>query len=219
MKHLVIALVLFLAAAGIFAQNQNAVIKEITGTVELKAPGQANFRPARVGERVGNTTIISTGFKSTAVIEIGSSTITVRPLTSLSLETILGTNEGPATNLELRTGRVRVDVNPPAGSRANFNVQSPSSTASVRGTNFEMDFMNITVNKGTVVFGSGDQPVLVTAGQSTWVDTVTGKVLNTFDAGELNRDLPALPGQGQVPGSVRPRAEGLFVADIILDSK
>jgi len=227
MKHLTIALVVFLLTASIFAQNLNAqassaTIKEITGTVELKAPGSANYRPARVGDRVGNATIISTGFKSTAVLETGSSTITIRPLTNLSLETIMSNKEGTRTedtNLELRTGRVRVDVSPPAGNRANFNVQSPSSTASVRGTNFEMDSMNLKVNEGTVRFGGGGQPVIVIANQNSFVNTETGKAVNSFDAGEQNRALPAMPGEGSVPGTLRPRAEGLFVADIILDNK
>jgi len=226
MKHLTVALVVFFATVNIFAQTQNAqagfaTIKEIAGTVELKRPGSANYVHASVGDRVANATIISTGFRSSAVLDTGSSTITVRPLTNLSLETIMDTGNAETTNLELKTGRIRVDVNPPTGSRTNFNVQSPSSTASVRGTNFEMDFMNLKVNKGTVQLGSAasDQPVVVIAGQSSWVDAETGKAINSYDAGELNRALPAMPGQGSMPGATRSQTKGLFAADITLISK
>ncbi|MCL2758913.1 MAG: FecR family protein [Treponema sp.] len=222
MKRLAIVLIIFLMAASLFAQNQSAVIKELTGTVELKAPGAANWTAARVGDRVGNATIISTGFKSTALLDTGSSTIMVRSLTNLSLENIINMeNTEATTNLELRTGRVRVDVAPPSGSRVNFNVQTPSSTASVRGTNFEMDFMNLRVNEGTVRFSSaaGGQPVIVIGGQSSFVDSETGKAVNSFDAGDSNRALPPLPGQGSMPGALRPLGEGFFVTDMTLESK
>jgi len=230
MKYLSIALVVFLMTANIFAQNQNtragfATIKEVTGTVEVKAPGSANFIPAKTGDRVANAAIISTGFKSTAVLETGSSAIRVQPLTRLSLETLLDMNNAGSetANLELRTGRVRVDVNPPAGNRANFNVQTPSSTASVRGTNFEMDSSNLKVNEGTVRFGaaSGAQGAIVIAGQNARVNTVTGKTVNSFDTAEINRALPAMPGEGSLSagGASKPKAEGRLVAEIILESK
>jgi len=224
MKHLLAVFIIFLVTANIFAQNQGgqarfATIKEMTGTVELKLPGSANWVPAKVGDRVGNATIISTGFKSMAMLDTGSSTIMVRALTNLSLEAIMGMDSVETTNLELRTGRIRVDVNPPSGSRANFNVQSPSATASVRGTSFEMDVTNLKVSKGSVKFGSksGGQSVAVIAGQSTRVDTDTGKAVNSFDAGESNRALPAMPGEGSMPGALRSQMEGFVVAEIVLE--
>jgi len=136
----------------------------------------------------------------------------------MSLATIMDADNTESTNLDLRAGRVRVDVSPPAGTRANFSVQSPSTTASVRGTNFEMDSTNLRVNEGTVMFGSttSAQPVVVIGGQTTWVNTETGRIVNTFDAGEINRALPVMPGQGSVPGTLRPQAEGQFVGDVIL---
>ena len=221
MKRLTLVLIILLTAANLFAQTQGAVIKELTGTVELKAPGSANWVQARVGDRVGNATIISTGFKSNAVLDTGSSTIMVRSLTNLSLENIINRdNTETSTNLELRTGRVRVDVAPPAGNRVNLNVQTPTSTASVRGTNFEMDSINLSVSEGTVVFGSssGGQPVQVTAGQRALVDADTGKVISTFDAEELNRALPLMPGEEAMPGALRSQREGIVIAEITLQS-
>jgi hypothetical protein len=55
-------------------------------------------------------------------------------------------------NLSLQTGRVRVDVNPPAGTKASMTVSSPSATASVRGTGFDFDGRNLNVNHGSVGF-------------------------------------------------------------------
>ena len=55
-------------------------------------------------------------------------------------------------NVNLHAGRVRVDVNPPAGAKASMSVSSPNATASVRGTSFFSDTRNLQVEQGTVLF-------------------------------------------------------------------
>jgi hypothetical protein len=147
------------------------VIKELTGEVELKRAGTSAFTRARAGDTLAADTVISTGFKSSAVIELGSSSIAVRPLTRLSLAEIQSVSDTETVNVKLQTGRVKVDVKPAAGTRTNFTVQSPSATASVRGTNFEFDTFNLTVNEGKVAFqGNSGMAVLVPAGMSSSID-------------------------------------------------
>ena len=155
------------------AFSQNGVIRELTGTVEIQQAGSAAFVAASTGTSVSPNTVISTGFRSTAIIEVGSSVVTVRPLTRLTFAEIRTMNNDENVSMNLQTGRVRVDVNPPAGTRTNFNVSSPSATASVRGTSFEFDTVNITVDEGRVVFSgtSGGPAVLVTAGNTTFSDS------------------------------------------------
>jgi hypothetical protein len=158
-------------AAGVFGQN--GVIRELTGEVEIKPSGASSFTAAKAGDTVARDTIVSTGFRSTAVITIGSSTITVRPLTRLSLAEIQSASEAENVNVNLQTGRVRVDVRPPAGTRADFTVQSTTASASVRGTSFEFDTLNLSVNEGTVSFSSvsGTPAVMVQAGGSSFIGT------------------------------------------------
>ena len=152
--------------------GQNGVIREISGTVELKRAGQAAFVPARAGDEVGRNTIISTGLKSSALISMGSSIITARPLTRLTLEE-LATSAGTETlNVSLQTGRVRVDVNPPAGTRTTMSVRGPSATASVRGTSFVFDTKNLAVSDGIVTFkGKKGGTVYVGAGSTSKLRT------------------------------------------------
>jgi hypothetical protein len=158
-------------AAGVFGQN--GVIRELTGEVEIKRSGASSFTAARAGDTVARDTIVSTGFRSTAVIAIGSSTITVRPLTRLSLAEIQSASESENVNVNLQTGRVRVDVRPPAGTRTDFTVQSTTASASVRGTSFEFDTVNLSASEGTVSFGSasGTPSVMVQAGGSSFIGT------------------------------------------------
>jgi len=168
-KYLVLILMTFIVS-GIFAQN--GIIRELTGEVEIKHAGSSVFAPASVGDSIALNAVVSTGFRSTAVINVGSTVITVRPLTRLSLAEIHSSTNTENINVNLQAGRVRVDVNPPAGTRANMTIQSPTAPASVRGTSFEFDTVNLTVNKGSVHFnGSAGPAAMVNAGEQTFVGT------------------------------------------------
>jgi len=168
MKKKVLTLIVLIFLCAGFAFAQNGTITEITGTVEIKRAGSANFVPARVGEQLAWDTIVSTGFKSTALITAGSSVITVQPLTRLTLSELSSSAGTETINVGLQTGRVRVDVNPPAGTQTNMTVRAPSATASVRGTSFEFDTRNLQVHHGTVAFqGERGGTFLVSAGSTT----------------------------------------------------
>jgi len=177
MKKNVLTVVLLFAA--IFCVSaQNGVIRELTGVVELKPAGASVFTAAQPGAVVAQNTIISTGFKSTAIIAVGSSLITVRPLTRLTLAEISGAAGTEKLNVALQTGRVKVDVKPPAGTKAACTVQGPSATASVRGTSFEFDSRNLKVSEGVVVFrGNNGAAILVSAGGTGYVGN-DGKAVN-----------------------------------------
>ena len=147
---IVLCAVQFFCAALVFGQN--GVIREFAGTVEIKRVGQTAFVPARAGDTVARDTIVSTGFRSTALITVGHVVLTVRPLTRLSLAEISSSAGTETLNVNLQIGRVRVDVDPPAGTRTNASVRGPSSSASVRGTSFEFDVQEIKVDNGIVAF-------------------------------------------------------------------
>jgi len=164
--------ILLIAGVAFAAFAQNGVVRELSGDVTLKSTKSSAFVPARSGDTVAIDTIVSTGFKSTAVIEVGSSTITVRPLTRLSLAEIQSTSSSETLNVNLQAGRIKVDVKPPAGTKASTVVRGPSSTASVRGTSFEFDTYNLTVSEGTVALqGNNGMVMLVPAGTVSYVDS------------------------------------------------
>ncbi|MDR0312907.1 MAG: FecR family protein [Treponema sp.] len=182
MKKIFLVVLLFTMAVCVtFAQTSSpsgavspaGVIRELTGEVELKLAGSSTFVPAKVGDVIASNTIVSTGFRSTAVIAVGSSVITVQALTRLSLAEIQSSQGAETINVDLQAGRVRVEVSPPAGTRADFSVQSPSATASVRGTSFVFDTLNLTVNEGTVAYiGSISGPsTMVSAGSYSFIGT------------------------------------------------
>jgi hypothetical protein len=141
------------AVPALFAQEAagtRAVIREISGTVEVKTPAEAQWSPAVRGQALARTTLVSTGFKSGALIDIGNSTLSVQPLTRLSLEELIRAGENEKVDVNLRAGRVRANVKPPVGGRTEFTVRSPTATASVRGTSFEFNGTILRVEEGRV---------------------------------------------------------------------
>jgi len=193
MKKILFAAILFLTGLNVFSQN--AFIDQITGTVEVRQPGEASFKSANKGDTIFQDTVISTGFKSYAVIKVGSTTITARPLTQLTLSEIQKSGETETVNVNLQAGRVRVDVKPPAGMKANTTFTGPITTASVRGTSFEFDTDNLYVSEGAVSFiGNRGQNILVRAGENSRLKQ-TGQV--------------ALPRDGRNLGLMPPNPAGL----------
>jgi hypothetical protein len=177
-RLIIIAGLLLLAVSGVFAQE--AVIRELLGTVELKPAGSPTWERAVQGQGIAESTVISTGFKSHALIGIGDSIINVRPLTRLSLTEIRASQNTETINVNLQAGRVRLDVNPPAGSRASFSIQTPMATASVRGTVFEAGLFELWVAEGSVEYrGSSGSHIVVDAGGYSTVSESTGRVGST----------------------------------------
>jgi hypothetical protein len=157
------------AVTSVFAQQ--GTLKDITGTVEVKKSGQANFVPAKSGDAVDKSTAISTGFKSTVTVVMGNSSIFVRPLTRLTLDELIQGQGSEKVSVSLQTGRVKVDVKPPAGGKTDFTVKAPSATASVRGTAFDFDAYSLSVTEGTVAYsGRKGKPMLVSAGNTSRID-------------------------------------------------
>ncbi len=217
MKKVVFFSLLFFALV-LASYSQVGTIKELTGEVELKPAGSQVFSPAVKDGEVAQDTIVSTGFRSSAIITVGSNEINVRPLTRLSLSEISSSGDTENLNVKLQTGRVRVDVKPPVGVRANTRVQGPSATASVRGTSFEMDTKTINVSEGRVSFGgSNGTAVLVAAGASSGI-TPDGGTMDPIQAAAaaLAPSSPVGAGVGTSPASVSAptAAEGSFSIEL-----
>jgi hypothetical protein len=196
-------LVFLLLTGAALLGAQTAVIREINGTVEVKNPGAPEWETAKAGQLLYPASLISTGFKSTALLGIGNSDITVRSLTRLSLEEILAAQNGERITLNLRAGRIRADVRPPAGGTINFTVQSPMATAAVRGTIFDFDGIRLQVEDGRVyLWGSNALGVYISAGHATAVEETLGKIATAIETikEELNPALPA--GVDTVPAAI-----------------
>lgn len=150
MKRYILAVMLLFAGTFLFA-DVTAVIKDVSGKVEIKSPG-GTWKKAASGMKISKGDYISTGFNSQAVLLLGESQVIVKQLTRMELEKLVEKEGTLSTGLNLRVGRVRAEVKSTKGLKQNFTLKSPISTAAVRGTSFEYDGRNLTVYHGSVAF-------------------------------------------------------------------
>jgi hypothetical protein len=210
LKHIMqrITLPLIAGAAVFAAQAQEATITSVTGKVEIQEAGSSTWVAAKAQDTLSKGAKISTGFNSYATINLDGSVCTLQPLTRIELEKLEkqavgdGSKTLTKTNLFIDTGRAAFKVNSTENKLNSFKVHSPAATASVRGTEFEVDAAgNIETTEGKVgvvaystrsaagtdseetvteeeeteeELAPAAQETIVAAGQSTAIDTSTG---------------------------------------------
>lgn len=189
--------ILILCIAGISslaAAALTATITEVAGKVECKLPGK-DWVAAKTGTVLPAGSLISTGFKSTAILKTESATLTVKPVTRLSLEELVKSEGTTKTQMFLMAGRVKAEVTPRKGEQAEFKVKSPTATASVRGTGFEFDGQNLLVDHGAVQFesdtGIGVSQTVVSGEFSTLSQTGTVTAPVAVATGDSDNPLRA----------------------------
>ena len=149
-KTLIVALIACALAVSAYAGPQ-AIVGGIKGKVETKGL-QGGWAPATEGMKLDLRSTISTGFDSTATLTIDKSTIVVKPLTRLSIDKLVEQSSGSvAASMFLRVGSVQTKVKAATpGTPQDFKVQSPYSTASVRGTFWYQSIYGVRVLEGSV---------------------------------------------------------------------
>ena len=201
-RALLIALVL--ACAVTFSVSAQAVVKEFAGKVEVKVAG-GDWKPVDLQMVVPKGASVSTGFNSKLVLQIGSTTLTVRPLTRMLLEEIVKKENTQTTSLVLTVGKVRADVKSTEGERTDFKLKGPASTAAVRGTVFDYDGWQLVVEQGVVqFFNLLNQVQPVSAGEQTSTDGYTrpvppveGKLVESVVSADTSDVVPGGGGEGE----------------------
>jgi hypothetical protein len=153
MRKLIAICVLIMVAVSSMADVQ-AVLTKIKGKVEIK-PEKGNWTAAREGMKINILSTISTGFDASVVLVMDKNEIQVNPLTRMTLDKLLESQGTVSTSLYLRVGSVKASVKSAESVKQDFKVQSPYSTASVRGTLFETDGISLTTLEGAVAFVPG----------------------------------------------------------------
>lgn len=161
-----------------------ADIVKMAGKVEVRPPG-AGWQPAEEGARIPLETTISTGFKSSAVLDLGSSELFVSQLTRMTVLEMADTGDEVSTSLFLDTGKIRADVKGASRDQL-FQVESPVATAAVRGTSFTFDGFKVQVLTGTVEFFNavGERVTVSEGASSTVAETEAPTAPETEQAAE-----------------------------------
>jgi hypothetical protein len=136
-RRLLVLAILVLVAAGAVAQ-QTAVFEDVSGKVEVRAPG-ASWQAAQEGQEIPINATVSTGFNSEATLALGRSTVVMKALSRMTVEDLVEREGTVQTGVRLDVGRVSAEVRSAEGVQTDFRVRGPISTASVRGTAFDFD--------------------------------------------------------------------------------
>lgn len=165
-------LLMMMGALSLFAENQ-ATLTETTGKVEVFLNG--GWKAAVKGMQLPLNTALSTGFNSTAKLNLGDSEVTVNPLSRLKIQELGRTADAAKTTLYLAAGKVKATVHSSSKLKHNFQFKSPIATASVRGTDFDFTPTELTVNEGSVSFSNHyGQTQLIIKGESVVADPNSG---------------------------------------------
>ncbi len=163
------AAVMLFAAVPLFAVTGTVI--SVSGKAEIQHNGA--WVPLKEGDLIEAGAVISTGFKSEAVLRIGESVLTVKPLTRLTLEELMELDSVLTSAVYLDMGGLKADIKATENQRTGFTVKSPAVTASVRGTSGEVD-ADGTVKGYTGVWSvsdpAGKQRTSVLSGQTAAAD-------------------------------------------------
>jgi ferric-dicitrate binding protein FerR (iron transport regulator) len=166
------------------ASNETAALTVLVGAVQVERSGTSSFTPAKTGRLLSTGDEVRTGEDGRAAITFPDGTITrLDSSTSLTIKALArATGGGLQVDLEQDAGKTWNNVKQLAGDRS-FKVRGPNSTtADVRGTEFEVivdrqpggpALVRIDVWSGSVaVSGTSGAQALVSTGQSTTVGPV-----------------------------------------------
>lgn len=139
-KKIVCLVFSFVFSFSIFAID--AKVTSLNGKCQVQEKGSSIWTDLSKGDIIKEGSIISTGFNSSLVINLGDSVCNVAPLTRLSLEQLSNKaleNDKNITKtiVYIDTGKASFTVNSTKKNLNDFKVYTPASTASVRGTAFD----------------------------------------------------------------------------------
>lgn len=117
--------------------EQRAVIKTMVGQVEVSLPKTTQWRPARIGMVVKTGSDIRTYVESGTDIELESGTvIKVGENTVVSMSKLLENKATGISNtgMKVGTGKVWANVKKLTNTKSEFEFETPTAVASIRGT-------------------------------------------------------------------------------------
>lgn len=146
-------LLAFAVFAGFSASALEAKFVSIEGKVEILEGGM--WIPVEEGDIIQERgAVISTGFKSNAVVSVKGTNFTLGPLTRITIENMVAMENKDSIQIYIDSGSLKANVSSSDGRKVGFKVRSAVATASVRGTEFKVTSSGrLSVTQGLVSFG------------------------------------------------------------------
>lgn len=130
--HAVIMMSVLAVSAPCLSALEGKIVT-VEGKVELQRQG-ADWVPAQAGDVLAPGDIISTSFRSKALVEIGKSVLRITPLSRLTIEQLYSNANGEIASVYLDSGAVKASIKKETDRRVGFKIKTTAMVASVRGT-------------------------------------------------------------------------------------
>lgn len=143
------AFVLLALAAPLCAEDLSILVTKVERKVEVSR-ADAGWEPATAGMKLVPGDRIHTGFKAVCAVKFpDGSALDVQPMSLVMLQKLDDGQGHLRSRVWLRLGEVSAQVNRSTGASADFNVKTPTTTASVRGT--KINRISYQCGTGTIV--------------------------------------------------------------------
>jgi|WetSurMetagenome_2_1015567.scaffolds.fasta_scaffold26461_3 hypothetical protein len=170
----IILVALFVAGFTVSVCADEATVISLKGKVEVNRKGA--WVALAPNDKVAQGEIVSTGFKSEAVLKYQGSVMQLGPLTRITLEKLSQNSEKDTVSVYLNTGAIQSSVEKTENKRISYTVHNPIAVASVRGTEFSFN-------------GSGH--IGCSKGAVAAYPAALYKTVKVSDAGNKDTQLPA----------------------------
>ena len=175
MKYFIVCFVIVIFSADLFASSS---VVMMMGDVQIQVLGSTLWQKVKNGQKINFGDTLQTGAMSFAEIETNQNRIRIQPKTKVrfSQEVVDGKPQG---SLSLFTGSVNCKMDKLKKNNEGYNVNTPSSVCSVRGTEFDVAASAegktvLQVTDGTVAFSGMSKSVDVAKNQESAV-TIGGE--------------------------------------------
>jgi hypothetical protein len=184
-------------------QTASCALESFEGDVSIRDGD--TWRDAVKGDKLKEGTEIHTGPDSKAVVRFSDgSFVIVNQMTETAVGSLSGPVDRPKIRMLLKMGEIAAKVNHEVDQEADFAIRTPDATASVRGTDFVVDYSRndgasyIRVNEGEVLVTPANtslRPLVVPAGGFVRVSTeAAGPIENAPAASsDVPSTAPACP--------------------------
>lgn len=126
-------------APAVSAQDFSAKATAIEGDVTCKADGESAWKPVTVGMELKEGVYIMTAFESSCALEFqDKSVLNVKELSKIQISKFALQAKSVNANVSLFNGKVKATVHRDIDTKTEFQVKTPVSTISVRGTEEEI---------------------------------------------------------------------------------
>ncbi|MBS3167584.1 hypothetical protein J4216_00465 [Candidatus Woesearchaeota archaeon] len=156
-----------------------AKITDIKGEVEYSTDGGKTFKPLTKDVVLKEGDFISTGFESSANLDLGYGKLEVYSLTQFRLDEFTRKENLEKTQLYLRVGAIKPILKHRAAIRGDFSVTTPTASSSIRGSEMIVVYNNQT--NTTTVYVTEDEAFVKTPNSPEQKIAVSNKVIITSD--------------------------------------